>query len=75
VCRKEETLSVEQITSVLQQVEGGVPVSEVCRQFSGRANVGMDVRQTLSFTGRARCLRRVRDRAASSFSVELPQQP
>ena len=29
---KKNRFSVEQITSVLQQVEGGVPVGEVCRQ-------------------------------------------
>ena len=29
---KKKRFSVEQITSVLQQVEGGVPVGEVCRQ-------------------------------------------
>ena len=29
---KKKRFSVEQITSVLQQVEGGVPVGDVCRQ-------------------------------------------
>ena len=29
---KKKRFSVEQITSVLQQVAGGVPVGEVCRQ-------------------------------------------
>ena len=29
---KKKRFSVEQITSVLQQVTGGVPVGEVCRQ-------------------------------------------
>ena len=30
---KKKRFSVEQITSVLQQVEGGVPVGDVCRQI------------------------------------------
>ena len=29
---KKQRFSVEQITAVLQQVEGGVPVGDVCRQ-------------------------------------------
>ena len=29
---KKKRFSVEQITSVLQQVQGGVPLGEVCRQ-------------------------------------------
>ena len=29
---KKKRFSVEQITSVLQQVDGGVPVGDVCRQ-------------------------------------------
>ena len=29
---KKKRFSVEQITSVLQQAEGGVPVGDVCRQ-------------------------------------------
>ena len=29
---KKKRFSVEQITAVLQQVEGGVPVGDVCRQ-------------------------------------------
>jgi putative transposase len=29
---KKKRFSVEQITSVLQQVQGGVPIGEVCRQ-------------------------------------------
>ena len=29
---KKKRFSVEQITSVLQQVEGGMPVGDVCRQ-------------------------------------------
>jgi hypothetical protein len=32
VCREEEALLVEQIAAVLQQVRGGVPVADVCRQ-------------------------------------------
>jgi putative transposase len=30
---KKKRFSVEQITSVLQQAEGGVPVGDVCRQI------------------------------------------
>ena len=31
---KKKRFSVEQITSVLQQVAGGVPVGDVCRQVA-----------------------------------------
>ena len=33
MCREEEAISVEQITSVLQHVAAGVPVGDVCRQI------------------------------------------
>jgi hypothetical protein len=41
VAVKKKRFSVEQITSVLQQVEGGVPVGDVCR------HVGRDDRRRL----------------------------
>ena len=34
---KRKRFSVEQITGVLQQVEAGVPVGDVCRQVGGSA--------------------------------------
>ena len=31
-CREEEAFSIEQITAVLKQGEGGIPVGDGCRQ-------------------------------------------
>ena len=60
---KKKRFSVEQITSVLQQVAAGVPVGDVCRHWASPSKPSTDGRKSTAgcSRGEARGLKQLRD--------------